>query len=57
MQLDRRAGRPLEHMYLTGAVLGTALANGVAAPTVTMVHGLIDALGARPQAVETEIAA
>jgi len=57
MQLDRRAGRPLEHNYLTGAVLATARANGVAAPTVTMVHGLIDALGAKPQFVETDIAA
>ena len=57
MQLDRRAGRPLEHNYLTGAVLATARANGVAAPTVTMVHGLIDALGAKPQFIETDIAA
>jgi 2-dehydropantoate 2-reductase len=57
MQLDRRAGRPLEHNYLTGAVLDTARANGVAVPTVTMVHGLIDALGAKPQFVETDIAA
>jgi 2-dehydropantoate 2-reductase len=59
MQLDRRAGRPLEHNYLTGAVLATARANGVAAPTIAMLHGLIDALGAKPQAapIETDIAA
>jgi len=48
MLLDRRAGRPLEHDYLTGAVLAAARANGVATPTVTMVHALIDALGAKP---------
>jgi len=47
MQLDRRAGRPLEHDYLTGAVLEAAARTGVAAPTVATVHGLVDALGAR----------
>jgi len=57
MQLDRRAGRPFEHDYLTGAVLAAARAHGVAAPTVAMVHGLIDALGAKPQFVDTDIAA
>jgi len=55
MQLDRRAGRPLEHDYLTGAVLAAAKAHGVAVPTVTMVHGLIDALGAKPQAADLEL--
>jgi 2-dehydropantoate 2-reductase len=52
MQLDRRAGRPLEHDYLTGAVLAAARAHGIAAPTVAMVHGLVDALGAKPQAAD-----
>jgi 2-dehydropantoate 2-reductase len=47
MLLDRRAGRPLEHDYLTGAVLAAAERTGVAAPTVALVHGLIDALDNR----------
>ena len=57
MQLDRRAGRPLEHDYLTGAVLEAAARAGVAAPTVATVHGLVDALGAKPATLESEIAA
>ncbi|WP_411698416.1 ketopantoate reductase family protein [Conyzicola sp.] len=57
MQLDRRAGRPLEHNYLTGAVLAAAERHGVDVPTVRMVHGLIDALGAKPQPVDEELAA
>jgi 2-dehydropantoate 2-reductase len=47
MLLDRRSGRPLEHDYLTGAVLAAAERSGVAAPTVALVHGLIDALDNR----------
>ena len=57
MLLDRRAARPLEHDYLTGAVLAAARANGVAAPTVTMVHALIDALGVKPVAAPVLVGA
>jgi len=58
MQLDRRAGRPLEHNFLTGAVLTAAEVHGVSVPTLRLVHGLIDALsvGATP-AIDVEIAA
>jgi 2-dehydropantoate 2-reductase len=57
MQLDRRAGRPLEHNFLTGAVVAAADRHGIDVPTVRMVHGLIDALGAKPQPLDAEIAA
>ena len=57
MQLDRRAGRPLEHDYLTGAVLAAAEAHGVEVPTIALVHGLVDALGAKPVLIGEEIAA
>ena len=57
MQLDRRAGRPLEHDYLTGAVLAAASTHGIATPTIALGHGLVDALGAKPAPVAEEIAA
>lgn len=44
MLLDRRAGRPLEHEFLTGAVIAAADRHGLPAPMLRMVHGLIDAL-------------
>jgi 2-dehydropantoate 2-reductase len=58
MLLDRRAGRPLEHGYLTGAVLAAAALSGVAVPHLALVHGLIDAVdvGAAP-AQQVELAA
>ncbi|MET4583325.1 2-dehydropantoate 2-reductase [Conyzicola nivalis] len=47
MLLDRRAGRALEHDYLTGAVIAAADRHGLAVPMLRMVHGLIDALDPR----------
>ena len=44
MLLDRRAGRALEHDYLTGAVLAAADRHGLPVPMLRMVHGLVDAL-------------
>jgi len=47
MLLDRRAGRALEHDYLTGAVLAAADRHGLPVPMLRMVHGLVDALDPR----------
>jgi 2-dehydropantoate 2-reductase len=58
MLLDRRAGRPLEHDFLTGAVLEAADRHAIAAPTVRLVHGLIGALdNSVARELETLIAA
>jgi len=57
MLLDRRSGRPLEHEYLTGAVLAAADRHDVPAPTVRLVHGLIDALDHRAADEAAELAA
>lgn len=43
MLLDRRAGRALEHEFLTGAVLAAADRHALHTPMLRMVHGLIDA--------------
>lgn len=51
MLLDRRAGRALEHNYLTGAVVEAADRRGLPVPTLRMVHGLIDALAPRDRSV------
>jgi 2-dehydropantoate 2-reductase len=41
MLYDRLAGRPLEHEYLTGAVVATGLRTGVATPLNTAVLALL----------------
>ena len=51
MLLDRRAGRALEHDYLTGAVLQAADRHDMPVETLRMVHGLIDALAPRDHSV------
>lgn len=44
MQLDRRNSRPLEHEYLTGAIIRTADRHGIAVPTIRTIHALIAAI-------------
>jgi len=46
MLLDRRAARPLEHAYLTGAVVAAAERAGIAVPHIALVHSFIDAVDA-----------
>jgi 2-dehydropantoate 2-reductase len=46
MLLDRRAARPLEHDYLTGAVVAAAARAGIAVPHIALVHSLIEAVDA-----------
>jgi 2-dehydropantoate 2-reductase len=47
-QLDHQQGRPLEHRFLTGAVLAVAERTGTPVPTVRAVHGILDALSPVP---------
>lgn len=53
MQLDRRAGRPLEHEYLSGAVLEAAERHGIQVPNLRAVHGLIAAVAGRAAPVSS----
>ena len=57
MLLDRRAGRPLEHDYLTGAVLAAADRRGLPAPMLRTVHALVAALDHRGAEAAAELAA
>ena len=57
MLLDRRAGRPLEHDYLTGAVLASADRHGLPAPMLRTVHALVAALDSRGAEAAAELAA
>ena len=51
MLLDRRAGRALEHDFLTGAVIAAADRHGLPVAMLRMVHGLVDALDPRDRSV------
>lgn len=48
MLYDRLAGRPLEHEYITGAVVRGAERHGIAAPLNRAVLGLLDTVSGRP---------
>ncbi len=51
MQLDRRNLRPLEHEYLTGAIIRAADRHGVEVPNIRAIHALISAISAHPSTV------
>jgi 2-dehydropantoate 2-reductase len=54
MLLDRRAGRPLEHAYLTGAVVAAAARAGIAVPHLALVHSLIEAVDAGAMSLQKQ---
>jgi 2-dehydropantoate 2-reductase len=51
MQLDRRNSRPLEHEYLTGAIIRAADRYDIDVPNVRAIHALISAISAHPSTV------
>ena len=54
MLLDRRAARPLEHGYLTGAVVAAAARAGIAVPHIALVHSLIEAVDAGANSLQKQ---
>jgi 2-dehydropantoate 2-reductase len=54
MLLDRRAARPLEHAYLTGAVVAAADRAGIAVPHIALVHSLIEAVDAGANSLQKQ---
>jgi len=54
MLLDRRASRPLEHAYLTGAVVAAAARAGIAVPHLALVHSLIEAVDAGAMSLQKQ---
>ena len=48
MQMDFRLGRPLEHHFITGAVIDHAASVGVDVPVIRAVHGLLVQLTSAP---------
>lgn len=48
MLYDRRAGRPLEHAFITGAVVDAAARHGIDVPLNRAILALLDAVSGRP---------
>jgi 2-dehydropantoate 2-reductase len=48
MQMDFRLGRPLEHHFITGAVIDAAASVGMEVPVIRALHGLLVQLTSSP---------